>query len=446
MKESKEKYKRIIKLLFSTVMVGGLGSIYAYVWIEYYNKHIIQLGFYRRGNWMIVLLYCILLMFFFNTYGGFRVGQLRFGNLLYSQILSTIFTNIFTYFQIALIDKRFVNPAYMFIMTICDVIFMVAWTILFHEFYKNIFPPRKMLLISGGKSDYHLLEKMNKRDDKYQICKLLDYRAGVEKIQEEVLNYDGIIIGDMPSSERNWILKYCFQNKIRSYSVPKISDILLRSSVEINLFDSPLLLSRNIGLSIEQHFFKRCLDLIVAMTGIFICSPIFLIIAIGIKISDGGPVFYTQERLTLNGKIFNIYKFRTMIQDAEALSGPRLAKEEDDRIFPFGTLLRATRMDELPQLFNIVKGDMSVVGPRPERPELAEQIKEKIPEFEYRLKVKAGLTGYAQVYGKYNTTSYDKLKLDLTYIQSYSILLDLKLIVMTPKVLFMKESSEGVKS
>lgn len=446
MKESKEKYKRIIKLLFSTVMVGGLGSIYAYVWIEYYNKHIIQLGFYRRGNWMIVLLYCILLMFFFNTYGGFRVGQLRFGNLLYSQILSTIFTNIFTYFQIALIDKRFVNPTYMFIMTICDVIFMVTWTILFHEFYKNIFPPRKMLLISGGKSDYHLLEKMNKRDDKYQICKLLDYRAGVEKIQEEVLNYDGIIIGDMPSSERNWILKYCFQNKIRSYSVPKISDILLRSSVEINLFDSPLLLSRNIGLSIEQHFFKRCLDLIVAMTGIFICSPIFLIIAIGIKISDGGPVFYTQERLTLNGKIFNIYKFRTMIQDAEALSGPRLAKEEDDRIFPFGTLLRATRMDELPQLFNIVKGDMSVVGPRPERPELAEQIKEKIPEFEYRLKVKAGLTGYAQVYGKYNTTSYDKLKLDLTYIQSYSFLLDLKLIVMTPKVLFMKESSEGVKS
>gem|GEM_PF-2530449 len=187
MKESKEKYKRIIKLLFSTVMVMGLGSIYAYVWIEYYNKHVIQLGFYRRGNWMIVLLYCVLLMFFFNTYGGFKVGQLRFGNLLYSQILSTIFTNIFTYFQIALIDKRFVNPAYMLIMSLCDMAFMITWTILFHTFYKSTFPPRKMLLISGDKSDYHLLEKMNARDDKYQICKLIDYREGVEKIQAHIV-------------------------------------------------------------------------------------------------------------------------------------------------------------------------------------------------------------------------------------------------------------------
>lgn len=445
MKESKEKYKRIIKLLFSTVMVMGLGSIYAYVWIEYYNKHVIQLGFYRRGNWMIVLLYCILLMFFFNTYGGFKVGQLRFGNLLYSQILSTIFTNIFTYFQIALIDKRFVNPAYMLLMSLCDMAFMITWTILFHAFYKSTFPPRKMLLISGDKSDYHLLEKMNARDDKYQICKLIDYREGVEKIQAEIVKYDGVIIGDMPSNDRNWILKYCFQEAIRSYSVPKISDILLRSSDEMNLFDSPLLLSRNFGLTIEQQFLKRCLDIGIALAGIILCSPIFLFIALGIKISDRGPVFYTQTRLTLYGNKFKIYKFRTMIQDAEALSGPRLAKEEDDRIFPLGAFLRATRMDELPQLFNILKGDMSVVGPRPERPELAEQIIKEIPEFEYRLKVKAGLTGYAQVYGKYNTTSYDKLKLDLTYIRGYSLLLDFKLIIMTPKVLFMKESSEGVK-
>lgn len=156
-------------------------------------------------------------------------------------------------------------------------------------------------------------------------------------------------------------------------------------------------------------------------------------------------MFYKQKRLTKDGKIFDIYKFRTMIQNAEKETGARLASEHDPRILPVGRLLRRTRLDELPQIFNILKGEMSIVGPRPERPELAAEIEKEIPEFSYRLKVKAGLTGYAQVYGKYNTTSYDKLKLDLTYIRSYSMLLDLKLILMTPKIMFMKESTEGVK-
>ena len=148
--------------------------------------------------------------------------------------------------------------------------------------------------------------------------------------------------------------------------------------------------------------------------------------------------------MTQGGRNFEIYKFRTMVQNAEKLSGARLASEHDPRILPVGRLLRATRLDELPQIYNILKGEMSVVGPRPERPELAAEIIKEIPEFSYRLKVKAGLTGYAQIYGKYNTTFYDKLKMDLMYIRNYSLLLDLKLILMTPKILLMKESTEGV--
>lgn len=170
-----------------------------------------------------------------------------------------------------------------------------------------------------------------------------------------------------------------------------------------------------------------------------------MIIALCIKVTDRGPVFYKQKRLTKDGKVFDIYKFRTMIQNAEKHTGARLASAEDDRILPVGRMLRRIRLDELPQLWNILIGDMSLVGPRPERPELAEKIEETIPEFSYRLKVKAGLTGYAQVFGKYNTTSYDKLKLDLTYIQNYSIWLDLKLMLMTPKIMLMKESTEGIK-
>ena len=249
----------------------------------------------------------------------------------------------------------------------------------------------------------------------------------------------------MPSHDRNVILKYCFQNSIRSYSVPKISDILLKSSNELNLFDSPLLLSRNMGLSIEQLFAKRLIDIIGALIGIIVSLPFFIIIGICIKLTDGGPVLYKQTRLTKDGKPFEIYKFRTMIQNAEKDGIPRLAAEGDPRILPIGRLLRRTRLDELPQIYNILKGDMSLVGPRPERPELVEEFTAEIPEFPSRMKVKAGLTGYAQVYGKYNTTAYDKLKLDLTYIRNYSVLLDLKLIFMTPKILFLKESTEGVQ-
>lgn len=289
-----------------------------------------------------------------------------------------------------------------------------------------------------------MIDKMNAREDKYQICEVISYKKGMEVIKKHMEQYDAVVIGDMPSHERNLLLKHCYISGIRSYSVPKISDVLLRTSDEMNLFDTPLMLSRNIGLSIEQEWIKRAEDVVMAILLLILFSPVFLIAAVGIKCTDHGPVFYKQERLTRDSKRFMIYKFRTMVVDAEKMSGPVLASEKDPRVLPIGRFLRATRMDELPQILNILKGDMSVVGPRPERPELAAEIERTIPEFSYRLKVKAGLTGFAQVYGKYNTTFYDKLKLDLMYIRKYSLLLDLKLILMTPKIMFLKESSEGV--
>ena len=439
-----EKYKRLIKLTFSIVMILMIVTMYGYVWIGYYNK-VILFPFFRKGNWMMIALYATLLIFFMKMYGGFKVGYLKKGNLIYSQILAIIFTNTFTYFQIAVLDKGFFNPIHLIILAVADSVVIILWTLIFQANYVKMFPPRKMLLISGGRSDYHLMEKMNAREDKYEICEVIHYKVGIKSIISELNKFDAVIVGDMPSHERNLIVKYCFEHSIRSYSVPKISDILLRSSYDLNLFDSPLLLSRNQGLQIEQEFAKRILDIIGATIGIIISLPFFIVIAVSIKMTDGGPVFYKQTRLTKDGKEFEIYKFRTMIQDAEKDGIPRLAAEGDSRILPVGRLLRRTRLDELPQIYNILRGDMSLVGPRPERPELAEELTKEIPEFPCRLKVKAGLTGYAQVYGKYNTTAYDKLKLDLTYIRNYSFFLDLKLIVMTPKILFLKESTEGVK-
>ena len=440
-----EKYKRLVKLLFSLVLTGLITAIYAYVWIYYFNERMLQAPFFRRGNWMMIFLYVVLLVFFMQMYGGYKVGYLKKGNLIYSQILSVVFLNTFTYFQIAVLDKRFFAPTVLVLMTFVDAAAIVIWTMIFERIYMWMYPPRRMLMVYGDRSDYHLMEKMNAREDKYEITDMMSYRQGFQAFVEKVKGFDGVIVGDMPSHDRNLILKYCFEQEIRTYAVPKISDILLRSSDDLTLFDSPLLLSRNRGLTVEQEMIKRFMDVVFSLLAAVITLPFFAVIGAAIKLTDGGPVFYRQVRLTKGGKEFEIYKFRTMIQNAEAESGARLASEKDPRILPVGRFLRATRLDELPQIYNILKGDMSIVGPRPERPELAAEIEKEIPEFTYRLKVKAGLTGYAQVYGKYNTTSYDKLKLDLTYIRNYSILLDLKLIIMTPKIMLLKESTEGVK-
>ncbi len=446
MNKTRERYKRLIKMLFAAVMLVGLTAMYAYVWIVFYNGRVLQLPFWRRGNWLMILLYGAILTILLQLYGGFKIGYLKNGSLIYSQVFAVLCTNIITYVQIVAIDKSMVTPSYLLLMTVAEIAFIVTWTLVFAIVYKRLFPRRRMIYIEGDYEDYDLRDKINARDDKYEICEIISYHRGFERVAKKIMQYEAVIIGDIPSHERNLILKFCFAEGIRSYSVPKISDILMRTSDELTLFDSPLYLSRNMGLSAEQEFVKRVEDIVIASIMLVIFSPVFLIASIGIKCTDGGPILFKQKRLTKDGKVFELYKFRTMVVDAEQKTGPVLASEKDPRILPIGRFLRATRMDELPQVFNILKGDMSVVGPRPERPELAEEITKEIPEFPYRLKVKAGLTGYAQVYGKYNTTSYDKLKLDLMYIRRFSIFLDLKLIVMTPKILFVKESTEGVKT
>ncbi len=438
-----EQYKRIIKCASSTVIIMLELAIYWYVWLNYYNRNM-QEPFYRRGNWLIAGDYVVVLLLLHRLYGGLKIGIYKYWNLVYSHMISIIGVNIFSYVQVVLFDKKMHNPTALMAMTVVDFILVMVWAWAYKKVYNTLFPKRKLLLVYGQNSMFHLMNRIDTREDKYEIAKIISIDKGIDLIIEQAEKYDGIIIGDIPADMRNKLVKMCFCRDIRSYTLPKLSDILLRSSTELNIFDSPLYLSRNIGgLAWDQKLVKRMVDIIVASLLLVITSPFFLLIAILIRCTDPGPVLYTQKRLTEGGIIFNIYKFRTMVVDAEKKSGPIKAGDKDPRILPIGHILRATRLDELPQLINILKGEMSMVGPRPERPELTEIITRHIPEFEYRLKVKAGLTGYAQIYGRYCTTSYDKLKLDLTYIRNYSVWLDLKLILMTPKVLFMKESTDG---
>lgn len=441
--KSYEQYKRLIRFFTSIAILIVEVGIYWLAW-EWYFSQAAGTPFFRKGDWLMAAVYGILLLFFSRLYGGLKIGYLERGNVLYSQILSVILVNLITYLQIALLAKRFLSIAPFLAMFLCQTVAICIWTYLANCLFERLFPPRQMLLVYGNRPSLTLMEKMNCRKDRYQIRQVVHINEGLEAIQQMVLKYDAVVVCDVPSPIRNQLLKYCYGESVRVYMTPKISDILVRSAEDVNLFDTPLIMARNGCMSVEQRFIKRTMDIVISGAACIITSPFMLATALAVRLQDGGPALYKQKRLTIDCKEFYVYKFRSMRMDAEKDGVARLASAEDNRITTVGRFIRKVRLDELPQLFNILRGDMSVVGPRPERPEIAQLYESEMPEFKYRLRVKAGLTGYAQIFGKYNTTPYDKLKMDLHYIQNYSVMLDLKLIVQTVKILFMKESTEGI--
>lgn len=441
--KKREKFKRLINFLEGFVILAAHTVLFAFVWYGSYVKQL-DIPFFRRGDWAVIGVYALILFLLTHLYGGFKIGYLRLMDVLYSQILSLICANVVAYIQVVLISREYLSSVPILKMTIVQIAIILLWVFICKLIYAALYPPRQMLLVCYDRNPDDMINKMSSRQDKYEICDIADLNEeSLESVCDMVTEYEAVLIYDIPAYERNIILKRCFTESVRTYVTPKISDILLRGADNIHLFDTPLYLSRNQGLSADQLMFKRLLDLVVCIPVSVVLMPLFLIISLMIKLYDGGPVLYKQPRLTINGKVFNIYKFRSMRMDSEK-EGAQLAKKHDDRVTPIGRVLRALHFDEFPQLINIIKGDMSLVGPRPERPEIAEQYKEVIPEFDFRLKVKAGLTGYAQVYGKYNTTPYDKLKLDLTYIENYTFWLDIKLMFLTFKILFQKENTEGI--
>ena len=254
-----------------------------------------------------------------------------------------------------------------------------------------------------------------------------------------------VFLSGIHSHDRNIILKYCVENGIKVYVIPRVGDVVMSSAKKIHMFHLPVLRVERYNPQPEYLFLKRLTDLVMAGAATILFSPVMVITAIAIKAYDKGPVFYSQIRLTKDGKEFGVLKFRSMKVNAEKDGVARLSSGDNDpRITPVGRFIRKVRIDELPQLFNILRGDMTIVGPRPERPSIAAEYEEVMPEFRLRLQAKAGLTGYAQVYGKYNTTPYDKLLMDLTYISHPSYLEDLRIMFATVKILFMPESTEGV--
>lgn len=440
-----ENSRRILILIFTALSMIGQITAYGFCWFKGYKAMMPQI-FWIKGDILMISIYAILLFFFTKMYGGTKIGLLKATDVFFSQSFATVCVNFITYAIICLMSAKLVIPKYMLLMTVAEIIWIGVWAIISQWLHRMLFPPRDMLLVSGDRDTADIISKFDSRPDKYKICKTMNISEGVEAVCEEARErYDAIVLWDIPLAERNRILKFCYGNAIRVYIMPKIPDVIVRGMTELHVFDTPIYLSREYALKLEERIAKRIVDIICSLILFIIASPFMLITAIIIKLTDGGPVFYKQKRCTIGGREFNILKFRSMRVDAEKDGVARLASKNDDRITPIGKFIRAVRIDELPQLINILAGDMSFVGPRPERPEIMAQYMEDTPEFIYRTKVKAGLCGYAQLYGKYNTTPLDKLKLDLTYIQNYSVWLDFKIMFLTARIVIKPESTEGVE-
>ncbi len=436
--------KRLYSFFMAFLIVILETVLMAFVWVAFYN-HELPKAYYFWGHIFILAVYTLILFLLSVMYGGLKIGSFRMLELTFSQVFATVITNILFYLIVCMVAYHFPTPLPIIGITVLQVFFICAWVYIATWIYRRLFPPLDVLLIYGGENAGLFIEKVKTRRHQFSI----NESAGIEEEDIEGLfkkidGHEAVMLWDVPESFRNILFKYCYENSVETYVMPKIMDMILRGALNLHFFDTPLLLTKSSPLELEQLFAKRLFDIIFSLLLLIILSPIMLITALCIKLYDKGPVFYRQVRVSLDNKKFYIYKFRSMIVDAERDGKARLATKNDSRITPVGRVIRKVRIDELPQLLNVLSGSMSFVGPRPERPEIIEQYKKDMPEFVYRTKVKAGITGYAQIYGKYNTLPYDKLKLDLYYIENFSVWLDIKLMILTVKILFTPESTEGI--
>ena len=435
--------KRDIAVLI--VKLGNVALItlpFLVVWFHFYADRTAS-PYYYWGNWVVVALFFVLYILFCRIYDGFLISINRISEIVYSQVLSSVISDFLLYAVICLLSKRLVNPLPLFGALVVQVLLSGLWAYCAHRWYFSKFPAKRTAVIYDVREGLERLVEEYGLEKKFKIQIAMNVQQALAN--KELLNQmDTVFLSGIHSHDRNILLKYCVEKDINVYVIPRIGDVLMSGAQSMHMFHLPKLQVGRYHPSPVYLFLKRGFDILASGIATVILSPVFAATAIAIKRYDGGPVFYKQQRLTKDGKIFEVLKFRSMRVDAEKDGVARLSTgDKDDRITPVGRLIRKVRIDELPQLLNILKGDMTICGPRPERPEIAAQYEEELPEFRLRLQAKAGLTGYAQVYGKYNTTPYDKLVMDLMYIAHPSFLQDLQIMFATVKILFMKESTEG---
>lgn len=439
---SKYKHDLLLRLM-KLLNVVCLAMPFAWCWYRYYASRIVS-PFHAVGDLLVVALFCMLYVLLGRIYGAFMVSMQSVLKTVYAQFWAVGITDIILYVVICLLSHTASNLLPGLAAFGAQMLLSYIWAFFTRKGYYAMFPAKKTAIVFNVRRGVEKLIDNYGLKGNYEVVLILSIEECLKDLS--ILNgIEVVFASGVQSHDRNILLKFCIEHDIMMYMIPRIGDVIMSGAQRMHMFHLPVLCIGRYMARPEYLFLKRVIDIVVSIMALILLSPIFLLTAIAIKLEDKGPVLYRQVRLTKNGRSFEILKFRSMRVDAEKDGIARLSTgDKDARITRVGRFIRLSHIDELPQLLNILKGDLSLVGPRPERPEIAAQYCKEIPEFHLRLQAKAGLTGYAQIYGKYNTTPYDKLVMDLMYIAHPSIIEDMKIVFGTIKILFLPESSEGV--
>ncbi|MDE6762564.1 MAG: sugar transferase [Oscillospiraceae bacterium] len=437
------KNEIIMRILKCMSLLGNTALFMAYFFIT--SPSLWHISRHLTPYCTFTVLFLFLFMWLVRVYNSFEVGGRRVYELVYSLTLSSVIASAIMYVVQAAFLHSIPNFLLLMVLFIVEFICNTLWVYIANKIYYKLYKAKKTVIIYRSESDLNKLSEIKFFFEKFDVIKYIEDPNDIHSLIEEIGSCEAVFTAGIDATLRNGIVKYCVENSIAAYIEPKIGDIIMAGAKHMQMFSVPIMCVNRAAPDPFYLAVKRSADIIMSLIGIVVTSPVMLATAIAVKAYDGGPAIYKQIRVTKDGKKFNILKFRSMRTDAEKDGIARLSTENDDRITPVGKIIRACRIDELPQLFCILKGTMSIVGPRPERPEIIERYEKTLPSFSLRLQVKAGLTGYAQVYGRYNTEPYDKLQMDLMYINNMSLSFDIGLIFATVKVLFMPDSTAGVK-
>lgn len=441
---SKQEFKGIGK--FSIVIIDLLLLHFGYI-----LSYIIKFGFHPPQEnlipyYVLIPIITLVSIIILNIYNLYSISMKSYEDTIFSIVLSMIILQLFTMASTFFVRQFAFPRTIIFISFFIQVALLSLWRCYLLRLYKKIHG-NKVIMIVGEHDDAEefakniLLNSKEWYDIRYiikpeEFLNVKNYLNDVNSIY---------LCTSIDENLKSQIYREALERKKEIFVVPRFRDILLLKSEIVQFDDVPVIKVSYPELTTEQKFIKRFFDILIGLIVFILASPIMIISAILVKATSKGPILFKQVRFTEGYKKFEIYKFRSMCENAEAKTGPVLASDGDERITKIGNFLRATRIDELPQIFNVLKGDMSFIGPRPERPFFVKQFEKEYPTYKYRHNVKAGITGLAQVMGKYSTNVQDKLTFDLIYIKNYSILLDFKILLLTIKVALTKEAASGLK-
>ncbi len=459
-------FRKLI-LIFGDLLCIQIATFIA-IYMQSDSMRSMQVDFHIR----LTVLLSVFLIFFFNIYGLFSLIRKRLSEIFLNLIVAV--SNIFIAAMAVTFFMRDFEYSRMVIIysAVSGFMLLALWQYVMHQIEVKHLPIPTVFVAADSEEQEKLKTKIRKtyglekstlkfisteNNGNHNKTALKNknsngdaaenfFNINETDIIKQIETSDIVLIGESLSVEvKEHILRIANEKKKMVILVPTLYEISCSKMYLWQIDDLPTQRVSRMLLTLEQRILKRTLDIVVSLIALILLSPVMLVTAVIVKLDSPGPIIYSQVRVGRFGKEFKVHKFRSMRQDAEAKTGPVLAGENDPRITKFGHFMRATRLDELPQLLNVLKGEMSIVGPRPERPFFVGQFVKEKPEYAYRHNVKPGITGLAQIAGKYNTTAYDKLVYDLIYIQNVSVMYDLTLMLQTLKVLITKESTEGVK-